>query len=173
MYFITEVLGVGVMFAKIMGKLSSSISAGALAKAWSMWAPFRGAKISVDHISEDYKQVDVSMKLGIKNRNIVGTHFGGSLYAMTDPFYMVMLMKILGKEYIVWDKSANIKFKKPGRSKVRALYRLTDDDIQFIKDQISKDQRRTCLWNKKVEILDEQDEIVAEVDKVVYIKKKA
>ena len=160
------------MFAKFMGKLSSSISAGVLARAWSLWAPFRGAKISVDYISEDYKQVDVSMKLGIKNRNIVGTHFGGSLYAMTDPFYMVMLMKILGNEFIVWDKSANIKFKKPGKSKVRAHYRLTDDDIKSILARIESEERATCLWEKKVEVLDEQDEVVAEVDKIVYIKKK-
>lgn len=155
-----------------MGKISSSISASALARAWSLWAPFRGAKISVDFISEDYKQVDVSMKLGIKNRNIVGTHFGGSLYSMTDPFYMVMLMKILGNEFIVWDKSANIKFKKPGKSKVRAHYRLSDEDISFILNEIESDERGTCLWKKKVDILDEQDEVVAEVDKVVYIKKK-
>ena len=75
------------------------------------------------------KAIDVEMKLRFWNKNYVGTHFGGSLYAMTDPFFMLMLLDNLGPEYLVWDKAATICFKKPGRGKVRAEFRLSDEQV--------------------------------------------
>ena len=108
----------------------------------------------------------------MRNRNIVGTHFGGSLYAMSDPFYMVMLLNILGSEYIVWDKSAQIKFVKPGKTKVFAKFRLSLEEIEKIKIEIEKSEKGTYLLEKKVEVLDTNQQVVAVVDKVIYIKKK-
>jgi len=95
----------------------------------NFWPPFLGAGIRIRYISPDTKAVDVEMKLRFWNRNYVGTHFGGSLYSMTDPFFMLMLLDNLGPEYLVWDKAATIRFKKPGRGKVRAEFRLSDEQL--------------------------------------------
>ena len=116
------------------------------------------------------KAIDVEMKLRFWNRNYVGTHFGGSLYSMTDPFFMLMLIDNLGPEYLVWDKAATIRFKKPGRGKVRAEFRLSDEQIDEI--------RRAAATNGKteptfvVQVKDEAGEVVAEVEKVLWVKRK-
>ena len=85
---------------------------------------------TVKRLQPDWKAIDVEMKLRFWNRNYVGTHFGGSLYSMTDPFYMLMLIENLGRDYIVWDKSAAIRFKRPGRGKMLAAFRLSDEQIE-------------------------------------------
>src|SRR5689334_18498320 len=90
----------------------------------NFYSPYLGAGVRVTRVSEDFRQVDVEMPLRFYNRNYVGTHFGGSLYSMCDPFYMLMLIHILGPEYIVWDKAAAIRFKKPGKGVVKASFRL-------------------------------------------------
>src|SRR5207248_567645 len=83
---------------------------------WNFWPPFWGAGIKIDVISPDYKYVRTRLKRRPWTKNIVSTQFGGSIYAMTDPIYMVMLLMLLGRDYIVWDKAANIRFRKPGRT---------------------------------------------------------
>lgn len=110
------------------------------------------------------------MKLRWYNQNYVGTHFGGSLYAMTDPFYMLMLMNNIGRGYIVWDKAANIEFKKPGRGKVSAEFNLTLDEVNSIKDATDKNGKH--LFEKTVSIQDENGEIIAVVNKTIYVRKK-
>ena len=75
------------------------------------------------------------MKLRFWNRNYVGTHYGGSLYSMADPFYMLMLMENLGRDYIVWDKAASIRFRKPGKGRVKAEFRLTDAQLDDIREK--------------------------------------
>ena len=97
------------------------------------YLPFLGAGIRVDHISDDFLAIDVRMPLYRGNKNYVGTHFGGSLYTMTDPFFMVMLMENLGKDYIVWDKAANIDFIAPGRGTVKAHFRLSEEEIERVR----------------------------------------
>lgn len=134
------------------------------------WPPFWGAGIHIDRISKDFLEVDVSLKLRFWNRNYVGTQYGGSLYSMTDPFYMLMLIELLGKGYIVWDKEANIKFKKPGMTKVYAQFRLTREQIEGFKDELkSKSKIEPTL---QVLIKDEEGTVIAEVDKLIYIRKK-
>ena len=140
-----------------------------LLRSINAWPPFLGAGIRVTRMAS--KAIDVEMKLRFWNRNYVGTHFGGSLYAMTDPFFMLMLLDNLGPEYIVWDKAATIRFKKPGRGKVRAEFRLSDEQIDEI--------RRAAAANGKteptfvVQVKDEAGEVVAEVEKVLWVKRKA
>src|SRR6266508_3226810 len=90
----------------------------------NLWPPILGAGIRVHWLDPELRTVDVTMKLRCWNRNFVGTHYGGSLYSMVDPFYMLMLIQNLGSEYIVWDKAATIRFRKPGRGTVRAKFRL-------------------------------------------------
>ena len=84
----------------------------------TLYPPYLGAGISVQHMSADFRHVKVRMGLGWYNRNYVGTQFGGSLYSMVDPFYMLMLMENLGRDYIVWDKAASIDFVSPGKGPV-------------------------------------------------------
>ncbi len=105
----------------------------------NIWPPFLGAGIRVRWRSN--RDVDVEMKLRFFNRNYVGTHYGGSLYSMTDPFYMLMLMENLGRDYIVWDKAASIRFRKPGKGRVRAEFRLIDAQLDEIREKLKVQEK--------------------------------
>ncbi len=121
-------------------------------------------------ISKDYKYARTRLKKRPWTKNIVGTQFGGSIYAMTDPIYMVMLMMTLGRDYIVWDKAANIRFRKPGRSDLIAEFTLTDDDINLIKDQLKTVDKYD--WQKTVYVKDKTGEVIAEIHKIVHVRNK-
>lgn len=142
-----------------------------LLKLINYWPPYLGTGIKILNIAEDFRSIDVEMNMRPWNRNYVGTHFGGSLYAMVDPFYMLMLIEILGKEFIVWDKAASIRFKKPGRGKVSAQFRLTEDEIELIKNDALKNEKVEPTFDLK--IFDEDGDVVAEVHKVLYVKHKS
>jgi acyl-coenzyme A thioesterase PaaI-like protein len=135
----------------------------------NLWPPIAGAGIHV-RWGADLRSVDVEMKLRPWNRNYVGTHYGGSLYSMTDPYYMLMLMNHLGPGYIVWDKAASIRFRKPGRGKVRAEFRLSDAQLDDIREQLNTLPKYEPTFT--VEVRDEAGEVVAEVQKVLHIRKK-
>jgi hypothetical protein len=136
----------------------------------NFYPPYLGAAVRITHISDDFRHVEVEMPLRFYNRNYVGTHFGGSLYSMCDPFYMLMLINILGPDYIIWDKAATIRFKKPGKGLMKASFQLTEEQIEEI--------RRAAGTQPKVEpqflvvIKDEQGDVVAEIDKLLYVRKK-
>ncbi len=135
----------------------------------NIWPPFFGAGIRVKW-SRDLKSVDVEMKLHFWNRNYVGTHYGGSLYSMTDPFYMLMLMENLGRDYIVWDKAASIRFRKPGKGKVRAEFRLSDARLEEIRQQLRIVDKYEPSF--AVEVKDESGDVVAEVQKLIHIRRR-
>lgn len=105
------------------------------------------------------------------NRNDVGTHFGGSLYSMTDPFFMLMLINILGPEFIVWDQAARITFHRPGRGTVRARFVLTDENIEAIRREAESGQPVRPRFT--IQVVDEEGKVVVEVEKVLYVRKKA
>jgi len=144
----------------------------ALRRWINLWPPFLGAGIRVTHIAADMKAVDVEMKLRWWNANYVGTHFGGSLFAMTDAFYMLMLMLMhhLGGEYIVWDKAASIRYRKPGRGTVRAEFRLTDGQVDDIREKLKTLQKYEPVF--PVTVKDEQGVVIAEVERLIYVRKK-
>ena len=110
-------------------------NAGVLRRAMGWWLPFLGAGIRVRSLSDDFREAVVELRLGRLNRNYVGTHFGGSLYAMTDPFFMIMLLHNLGGDYLVWDKSGSIEYVAPGRGTVLAHFQLAEARIAEIKAQ--------------------------------------
>ncbi len=139
-----------------------------LLRAINFWPPFLGAGIRVTYLTAT--ETDVEMNLRFWNRNYVGTHFGGSLYSMTDPFFMLMLIENLGPDYIVWDKSATIRFKKPGRGKVRAEFRLSSERLEQIRRAVSAQGKTESAFF--VQVKDESGEVVAEVEKIVYVRKK-
>jgi hypothetical protein len=136
----------------------------------NIYAPFLGAGIRIKRLALDWKEIDVEMKLRWWNANYVGTHYGGSLYSMTDPFFMVMLIENLGKDYIVWDKSATIRFKKPGRGTVSASFRLSDQQIQEIKQALTTEKKIERIF--AVEVKDESGTVIAEVEKLLHIRRK-
>jgi Domain of unknown function (DUF4442) len=121
----------------------------ALRRWVNLWPPFRGAGIRIKRVAPDMKAIDVEMKLRFWNANYVGTHFGRSLFAMTDAFYMLMLMASLDRDYIVWDKAATIRYKKPGRGTVRAEFRLSDSQIEDIRDKLKHCQSMSPFSRSK------------------------
>lgn len=136
----------------------------------NFWPPFFFAGIKVARISDDWREADVELRQGRLNMNYVGTHFGGSLFAMTDPFYMIMLSNILGRDHVVWDKASSIEFLRPGRGTVKAQMHITDAMLDEIRANTMNDgDRFTPVW--PVEIRDAGGELVARVHKTMYIRR--
>jgi acyl-coenzyme A thioesterase PaaI-like protein len=136
----------------------------------NVYPPYIGAGIRVQSISPDLRQIKVRMGLGWFNRNYVGTQFGGSLYSMVDPFYMLMLMELLGREYIVWDKAASIDFIAPGKGPVFAELRIDDQLLAEIREHTAGGKK--YLPRLQVDIRDAAGELVAQVDKTLYVRLK-
>ncbi|OEY65303.1 DUF4442 domain-containing protein [Marinobacter sp. X15-166B] len=155
----------------MMSKFRSWISSpSGVRKIINIYGPYVGAGVKVTHIAPDYSAATVEMNLRWYNTNYVGTHFGGSLYSMVDPMYMLLLMNRLGKEYIVWDKSACIDFIRPGTGRVSAHFELTDNKLDEIRTATANGDKMLPQWD--VDIVDQQDELVARVNKVLYVRKK-
>jgi len=133
----------------------------------NFYPPFLGAGIRVK-ASPDLRTFDVRMKLRWWNRNYLGTQFGGSLYMMCDPFFMMILLQALGPGYVVWDKAATIRFLRPGRGTVRATFHIPLVEIEEIR--AAADAGRKVEPTFQAKILDEAGEVVAEVDKLVYVR---
>ena len=142
----------------------------ALRRWINLWPPFLGAGIRVLRIASDMKSIDVEMKLRWWNANYVGTHFGGSLFAMTDAFYMLMLMANLGPDYIVWDKSAGIRYRKPGRGSVRAEFRLSDAQIDDVREKLKTLPKYEPVFTVAIKDLD--GVVIAEVEKLLHVRLK-
>ena len=141
-----------------------------LCLAMNCWPPFAGAGVRVRRIARDFSGVDVEMRLTWYNRNYVRTHFGGSLYSMTDPFHMVLALHRLGPEYTVWDKAGSVEYVAPGRGTVRALIRISDEQIEDIR-------RRAAGGDKvypefAVEVTGSDGQVVARVRKTLYVRRK-
>jgi acyl-coenzyme A thioesterase PaaI-like protein len=140
-----------------------------LLRLMNVYPPFLGAGVRV-RASADLRTFEVRMALRRWNRNYVGTHFGGSLYTMCDPFFMLILVEGLGRGYIVWDKEATIRFRRPGRGTVRATFHIPAERIEEIR--ADADRLGKIEPTFRVDVLDEQGEVVAEVEKLLYVRKK-
>ena len=136
----------------------------------NLYPPYLGAGVRVRHIAGDFREIVVEMPLRWYNRNYVGTHFGGSLYSMVDPFYMLMLIQVLGSNYVVWDQAAEIVFEKPGRGRVRAHFRLRDEEVDAIRRATETGAPHRPEFEVTVE--DEAGEVVARVRKTLYVRRK-
>jgi acyl-coenzyme A thioesterase PaaI-like protein len=133
----------------------------------SLYPPYLGAGVRVK-ASPDLRTFEVRMKLRWWNRNYVGTQFGGSLYSMCDPFFMLALADALGRGYIVWDKAATIRFRRPGRGTVRATFHLPQERIDEIR--AAADAQGKVEPTFTVNVLDDKGEVVAEVEKLLYVR---
>lgn len=136
----------------------------------NLWPPYLGAGIRVTRISEDLLTYEVRMKLRWYNRNYVGTQFGGSLYSMCDPFFMLILMEGLGKAYEVWDKSASIRFRRPGRSAVWATFHVPETEIEAVRREADEAGKAEPRFS--VDVLDDEGEVVARVEKLLHVRLK-
>jgi len=145
------------------------MKANKLKRLFSWYGPYLGAGVKVEHIDNNWRHCRVSMKLTWFNKNAVGVHFGGSLYSMTDPHYMLLLMKCLGKEYTVWDKAANIEFISPGRGYVWAEFEVTDAMLSDI-EQNTKDGKKYCP-TYPVEVRSSDNKLICRVQKTLYIRR--
>ena len=135
-----------------------------------IWGPYLGANIRVSKMTHDFREMETRMKLRWFNRSWVGTHYGGSIFSMTDPFYMFMLINILGGDYMVWDKSACIEFKKPGTTEVIASFQLSEERIKEIIEKTKTGDPYFAEFH--VNVMDTNQEVVASVDKIVYVRRK-
>jgi len=139
-------------------------------KFMRFYPPYLGAGVIVTHVARDLSLLEVEMKLSAWNRNFVGTHFGGSLYSMCDPFFMLMLMMQLGDGYVVWDKSASIEFLRPGRGKVRARFELPSGRVEELRAETKQKGKINPVF--EVTVVDEAGDAIARVRKVLSVRRK-
>lgn len=141
-----------------------------LRHVFNFWPPFAFSGVHVSRISDDWRQAHVELRLRPWNRNYVGTHFGGSLFSMTDPFWMILVMRCLGSDYIVWDKAAEIEFVKPGRGTVHALFEVDQAALDELRSATAGGHK--CLRWFAVDVIDTQGDVVAKVRKQLYVRRK-
>lgn len=136
---------------------------------FNLFPAYRGSGGRIAYISEDYHEIHVKLPLNWRTKNYVGTIFGGSMFAATDPIFMVMLIKILGNDYLVWDKSTNIRFKRPGKETLFAKFIITPEEISEIKSQL--ETTNSIDKNYKIELKNEAGKVHAIIEKTLYIAK--
>ncbi|TGL65269.1 DUF4442 domain-containing protein [Leptospira jelokensis] len=141
-------------------------------KIWlyNFYPPYIGAGIRIKKIAKDLSFFQVEMNLRFYNKNYVGVHFGGSLYSMCDPFFMLILLEQLGSDFIVWDKVGSMTFVKPGKGKVTATFAIPESEIQRIKTEV--ETKRKGEYHFTTNVFDEGNDIVATLEKTIYIRKR-
>lgn len=150
--------------------LSKDVGATALRRGLNLWPPFLAASVRVDRISADFRAFDVSLRMRPWSRNYVGTQFGGSLFAMCDPWWMLGALRCLGDEYIVWDKAGEIDFVRPGRGDVRTSIRLTDELLDEIR-AATADGSKHLVWCSN-DVVAADGTLVARYRKQLYVRRK-
>ena len=139
-----------------------------LARIINVYPPFLGAGVRVRQSKADPYTIISSMALRPWNRNLFGTHFGGSLYAMCDPFFAIILVRALGPGYVVWDRSATIEFLRPGRGTVRATFHVPPEEIARIRERADGGEK--VEPELVAEVVGEDGEVVARVGKKLYVR---
>ncbi len=146
------------------------MSPAALRWIFNLWPPFLAAGVRVTRLSPDWREARVELRMRPWNRNYVGTHFGGSLFAMTDPFWMILVKERLGRDYIVWDQAAQIEFVKPGRGTVSAQFHLDEATLGDLRARAAGGDKVLHWFDTG--IVDAAGDIVARVRKQVYVRRK-
>ena len=138
--------------------------------AFNFFPAYRGTGARITYIAADWHEVRVKLPLNWRTRNYVGTIFGGSMYGAVDPMYMIMLIKLLGPAYIVWDKSAAIRFRRPGRSTLGARFVLEEAELAAIRDALAQQPSIDRVYT--LDLTDAEGTVCATVEKTIYIRKK-
>jgi hypothetical protein len=134
------------------------------------WPPYLASGIAVERYNDDITSITVRMKMWSGNRNYVGTHFGGNLYSMCDPWYMFILLHHLGSECVVWDKEAHIDFVSPSKGTVYATFEISKDTISDLKQLVQDGKKH--LPSFETTIQDREGNVVAKLTKILYVRKK-
>jgi hypothetical protein len=137
---------------------------------FNIFPAYRGTGAKVLYVADDFREVRIRLPLSWRTRNAVRTIFGGSMYGSVDPFYMIMLMKLLGPDYVVWDKAATIRFRRPGRSTLFATFRIEEAEVEAIRAATAAGEAIDRIYN--VDLVDRGGVVHASVEKVVYVKRK-
>ncbi|MBF6022873.1 DUF4442 domain-containing protein [Lysobacter niastensis] len=146
------------------------MKASLLRRGLNLWPPFLFAGVHVTDLADDYRHARVELRMRPWNRNYVGTHFGGSLFAMTDPFWMLLTMNAMGRDYYVWDKAGTIEFVKPGRGSVHAQFQLEEATLEQLRSDAA-DGEKVLHWFD-THIIDREGDVVAKVRKQLYVRRK-
>lgn len=137
---------------------------------FNLFPAYRGTGGRITYIADDWLEVRIKLPLNWRTRNYVGTTFGGSMYGAVDPVYMLMLIKALGKDYVVWDKAAAIHFKKPGRDPLYARFVLSREGISSIRDELTRVPSIERVYH--VDLTDTDGAVHAAIDKTIHIRRK-
>ena len=137
---------------------------------FNLFPAYRGSGARVVYIAGDFREVKIKLPLTWRSRNAVGTIFGGAMYSAVDPVYMIMLMRCLGRDYVVWDKTASIRFRRPGRTTLYATFRLDDAELDAIRSATATGESVDRTYN--VDLVDAEGVVHASVEKLIYVKKK-
>ena len=159
------------MFQKMFHRLIQRSPKFVVRWLFNIYPPYLGAGVEVTKISKEFDFLEVALRLRFYNRNYVGTQFGGSIYSMTDPHFMFLLMNRLGPEYVVWDYGAQIRFLRPGKTDLHARFELTNEQLGVI--QASTKDGEKYVFDLPVQIKDVHGQVVAELKKTLYVRKKA
>lgn len=146
------------------------MKASTLRRWLNLWPPLLFSGIRVTELRDDYGYARVELRQRWYNRNYVGSHFGGSLFAMTDPFWMLLLLHRLGRDYIVWDQAGEISFVKPGRGTVVAEFVLDDATVDAVRAEAANGEKHLRWFD--TEIRGNDGELIAKVRKQVYVRRK-
>ncbi len=141
-----------------------------LRRLFNVYPPYLGAGVRVRHLSDDFRSARVEMPLRWYNRNYVGTHFGGSLFSMTDPFLMIMVLRNLGPEYVVWDRAAEIEFVAPGRGTMVAEFTIDEPLLDALRAATASGEKHLKWFD--VTVRDADGATVARVRKQLYVRRK-
>lgn len=141
-----------------------------LRRVMNLWPPFLFSGIRVQAVSADWRYARVRLKLAWYNRNYVKTHFGGSLFSMTDPFWMILVMECLGRDYVVWDQAGGIEFVAPGREDVYAEFTVEETVLDELRAATATGEK--CLRWFDVDVKTATGEVIARVRKQLYVRRK-
>lgn len=156
---------------KLFNKISGIIGKGRLIKVlFNLFPMYRRTGGRLIEVSDDLTYVKIKLPLNYKTKNYVGTIYGGHMYSCVDGIYMVQLIDILGKSYVVWDKSASIRFRRPGNKTLFAEFKITDELLEQIKNEINQYQEKDFIL--RVDLTDIEGNVYAEIEKVIYIASK-
>jgi acyl-coenzyme A thioesterase PaaI-like protein len=139
-------------------------------RVFNIWPAIVGTGGRVTRVTEDWTELDVRLPLSWRTRNYVGTIFGGSIYAATDPYVMVMLIRQLGDDYVVWDKSARVSFKRPGTATLYAEFRIPPEKTAQIKATVDAQNKFDFVYS--LDLKDAEGRVYATIDKTVYVARK-
>ena len=131
---------------------------------------YRRTTAKLIDVSDDLHKVVITLSLNWKNKNYVGSIFGGSMLAATDPIYLIQLIQILGDDYVVWDKAVTARYKRPAKSRIYGTFLFSEEEIKDIKNKIAESHEIDIT--KTMNLNDEKQQIIATFSKTLYIADK-